>query len=187
MSEFNSFEFVVEQAKEGKWVLLRVSMIALYVLYAAAVAIVIGVALPGMVPLFALVPVTLWIIVYFTWRFVSVEYEYSIMSGELTFSKIYGNKSRRKQMSMRLRDASLIAPLDGDVYSAKATAYQPEREFSAISSLKAPDIYFMLFELENPKTGKKERAIFYFEATAGALKCCRFYNQSATVVTKVSR
>ena len=187
MSDFNSFEFVVEQAKEGKWKLLRFGMITLYILYAVAIAVIIGVALPGMVPLFALVPVTLWIIVYFTWRFVSVEYEYSIMSGELTFSKIYGNKSRRKQMSMRLREARLIAPLDGDVYSAKATAYQPEREFSAISSLKAPDIYFMLFELENPKTGKKERAIFYFEATAGALKCCRFYNQSATVVTKVSR
>ena len=74
MSEFNSFEFVVEQAKEGKWKLLRVSMIALYVLYAAAVAIVIGVFLPGMVPLFALVPVTLWIIVYFTWRYTSLEY-----------------------------------------------------------------------------------------------------------------
>ena len=187
MSDFNSYEFVVEQAREGKWRLARLGMITLYILYAVAIAVIIGVALPGMVPLFALVPVTLWIIVYFTWRFVSVEYEYSIMSGELTFSKIYGNKSRRKQMSMRLRDASLIAPLDGDVYSAKATAYQPEREFSAISSLKAPDIYFMLFELENPKTGKKERAIFYFEATAGALKCCRFYNQSATVVTKVSR
>lgn len=187
MSEFNSFEFVVEQAKEGKWKLLRFGMIALYVLYAVAVAVVIGVALPGMVPLFALVPVTLWIIVYFTWRYTSLEYEYSIQSGELTFSKIYGKRSRRTQLKMRVRDASLIAPLDDGEYSARATAYQPEVEFSAISSLKAPDIYFMLFELEDQKTGKKKHAIFYFEATAGALKTCRFYNQAATVITKVSR
>jgi hypothetical protein len=90
-------------------------------------------------------------------------------------------------MKMRVRDASLIAPLDGDVYSAKATTYQPEKEFSAVSSMTAPDIYFMLFELEDPKSGKKSRAIFYFEATAGTLKICRFYNQAATVVTKVSR
>ena len=141
----------------------------------------------GSISTLALVPVTLWIIVYFTWRFVTVEYEYSIISGELTFSKIFGGKSRRKQMTVRLRDASLIAPLDNGEYSARATEWQPEKEFSAISSLKAPDIYFMLFELEDPKTGKKKRAIFYFEATAGALKCCRFYNQSATIVTKVSR
>ena len=45
----------------------------------------------------------------------------------------------------------------------------------------------MLFELEDQKTGNKKRAIFYFEATAGALKTCRFYNQAATVITKVSR
>ena len=187
MSDFNSFEFTVEQAKEGKWKLARIGMVCLYILYAVAIAVIIGVALPGMVPLFALVPVTLWIIVYFTWRYVSVEYEYSIISGELTFSKIYGGRSRREVMKMRVRDASLIAPLDGDVYSAKATAYQPEKEFSAVSSMTAPDIYFMLFELEDPKSGKKSRAIFYFEATAGTLKTCRFYNQAATVVTKVSR
>lgn len=185
MGDFNTYEFVVEQAKDGKWRLARLGMIALYVLLTIA-WFVVGFT-TGLVPLLALVPVTLWIIVFFTWRYVSVEYEYSIMSGELTFSKIYGGRSRRTQMTMKLRDASLIAPLDGDVYSAKATAYRPEKEFFAISSLKAPDIYFMLFELENPKNGKKSRAIFYFEATAGALKTCRFYNQSATVVTKVSR
>lgn len=185
MSEFNSYEFVVEQAKEGKWKLARMGMIALYALYCAA-WLVAGLV-TKLIPLLALVPVTLWIIVFFTWRFVSVEYEYSIMSGELTFSKIYGGRSRRTVMKTRVRDASLIAPLDGGEYSAKATAYQPEKEFSAISSLKAPDIYFMLFELEDEKTGKKNRAIFYFEATAGALKTCRFYNQAATVLTKVSR
>ena len=187
MSDFNSYEFVVEQAREGKWRLARLGMISLYILYAVGLAGLIIALAPALVPLYALVPITLWIIIYFTWRYTSVEYEYSILSGELTFSKIHGGRSRRTQMTVRLRDASLIAPLDGDVYSAKATAYQPVKEFSAISSLTAPDIYFMLFELENPKTGKKERAIFYFEATAGALKTCRFYNPSATVVTKVSR
>ena len=185
MSEFNSYEFVVEQAKEGKHRLARLGMVSLYVLY--CIAWLVAGLITKLIPLLALVPVTLWIIVYFTWRYVSLEYEYSIMSGELTFSKIFGGRSRRTVMKMRLRDASLIAPLDGDIYSAKATAYQPEVEFSAISSLKAPDIYFMLFELEDEKSGKKKRAIFYFEATAGALKCCRFYNQAATVVTKVSR
>lgn len=187
MGDFNSYEFVVEQAKEGKWKLARLGMVGLYILYAIGVAGLIVALAPALIPLYALVPITLWIIIYFTWRLVSVEYEYSIMSGELTFSKIYGGRSRRAVMKMRLHDASLIAPLDGDVYSAKATAYQPEKEFSAISSLKAPDIYFMLFEIEDPKSGKKNRAIFYFEATAGALKTCRFYNQAATVVTKVSR
>lgn len=185
MSDLNSFEFATEQAREGKWALARVGMIALYVLYCVA-WLAAGIA-TRLIPLVALTPVTLWIFVFFTWRYVSVEYEYSITSGELIFSKIYGGRSRRTRLKMRLCDARLIAPLDDGEYSARATAYQPEIEFSAISSLKAPDIYFILFELEDKKTGSKKRAIFYFEATALALKVCRFYNQAATVVTKVSR
>ena len=88
-----------------------------------------------------------------------------------------------------LRDAVRIAPLDNAEESARAAAYRPEREFSAISSLTAPDIYYILFEYEYKEHGKikKRRAIFYFEATAKALQICRFYNPSATVLTKTQR
>ena len=44
-----------------------------------------------------------------------------------------------------------------------------------------------IVSVEFDESGDKKRAIFYFEATANALKTCRFYNQAATVITKVSR
>ena len=138
-------------------------------------------------PPLALVPVFTWMLVFFTWRYVSVEYEYSITSGELTFSKIFGNRSRRTVLKLMLRDAIKIAPLDNEFEAKKAGEYLPEREFWAISAQNAPDVYFILFEYDTGKGGEKQRAVFYFEATQKALQVCRFYNPSATVVTKVSR
>ena len=186
MNEFNTYEFAVDQKIEGRWILARAGLIFLYVSYALGL-LILGFAVKIIVPLLALIPITLWIIVFVTWRYVAVEYEYSITSGELTFSKIYGNRSRRRQLVIRLRDAVRIAPLDNGEYSKQATDWRPEREYSAISSLSAPDIYYILFEFEEKSRKEKRRAIFYFEATARALQICRFYNPSATVLIKTSR
>lgn len=188
MNEFSTYEFAVRQKIEGKWRLARFGMIALYVAYVLGL-LILGFTAKIIVPLLALIPVTTWILVFITWRFVSVEYEYSITSGELTFSKIYGGRSRRTIVSLPLREAVRIAPLDNGAESEKAMAYRPEREFSAISSLYAPDIYYILFEHETKEGGKlkKHRTILYIEATAKALQICRFYNPSATVMTKTQR
>ncbi len=181
MNEFSTYEFVVAQKSEGKWRLARIGMIALYVCFVVG-CLFAGISFNVLPPL-ALVPVFTWMLIFFTWRYVSVEYEYSITSGELVFSKIFGNRSRRTVLKLMLRDAVRIAPLRNDEESVKALNFRPEREFSAISSLRAPDIYFILFEY-----GKdKQHAILYFEATQKALQICRFYSPSATVMTKASR
>ena len=183
MNEFSTYEFVVAQKSEGGWRLLRIGMIALYVCFVLG-CFGAGIALNILPPL-ALVPVFTWMLVFFTWRYVSVEYEYSITSGELTFSKIFGNRSRRTVLKLMLRDAIHIAPLDNEEERKKANAYLPEREFWAVSSQNAQDVYFILFEYTTGK--EKRRAVLYFEATQKALQICRFYNPSATLVTKVSR
>ncbi len=188
MNEFSTYEFAVKQRIEGKWRLARIGMLFFYVAFVGA-WLTFGFTLSLFVPLLALIPISTWILVFFTWRYVSVEYEYSITGGELTFSKIFGGRSRRTVMTMKLRDAVRIAPLADEAEAARATAYHPEREFSAISSLYAPDIYFILFEYHffEGKKQRTRRAIFYFEATAKALQICRFYNASATVMTPTQR
>lgn len=186
MNEFTTHEHAVAQKIEGKWLVARIGLVFLYVAL-ATVILLCGIGTRIFVPLLALTPVFICIVIFITWRYVSVEYEYSITSGILTFAKIYGNRSRRTFLEIDLREASRIAPLDNGPHTEQADRWHPEREFSAISSLKAPDIYFILFEFKDKKSGDKRRAVFYFEATSRALQICRFYNPSATVVTKVSK
>ena len=186
MNEFNTYEFVVHQRIEGKWLLARIGLILLYVSYVLG-ALLLGITTRIIAPLLALITISLWIIIFITWRYTDVEYEYSITSGELTFSKIFGSRSRRRQLVILLRDAVRIAPLDNGEYSALAESWHPEREYTAVSSMSAPDIYYVLFEFKGADKKEKRRAIFYFEATARALQICRFYNPSGTVMTKTSR
>ena len=187
MNEFSTYEFSVKQRIEGKWILARAGLIFLYVSFVAG-WLIFGFTLRLVVPLLALIPLTTWMLIFFSWRFVSVEYEYSITSGELTFSKIYGRRTRRAVLTIKLKDAVRIAPLDGGEESARAEAYRPEVAYSAISSLRAPDVYYILFESgERDGKRKQRRAIFYFEPTERALQICRFYNPSATQMTATER
>lgn len=181
MNEFSTYEYTVRQKIKGKWILCRAGLIFLYVSFVLA-WVVMGLVTRILVPLLALIPVTTGILIFATWRYVSVEYEYSITSGIFTFTKVFGGRSRKKILEFPLRDALLIAPLDDERARATAEGYRPEREFHAISSLSSPDVYFVLFESENKKEREKRRAILYFEATEKALSVCRFYNKSATTV-----
>lgn len=181
MNEFSTYEYTVRQKIEGKWVFRRAGMIFLYVCFVLA-WIIMGLTTRILVPLLALIPVTTGILIFATWRYVSVEYEYSVTSGIFTFTRVYGGRSRKKVLEFPLREALLIAPLDDEKARADAERYRPEREFHAISSLSSPDVYFILFEFENKKEKEKRRAILYFEATEKALSICRFYNKSATTV-----
>ena len=127
MNEFSTYEFVVNQRIEGRWLLARIGLVFLYTAYALGL-LILGLQTRIIAPLLALIPVTLWIIVFVTWRYTDVEYEYSITSGELTFAKIFGSRSRRRQLVITLRDAVSIAPWDNGEHSKRAADRQPVKE-----------------------------------------------------------
>ena len=178
MNEFSTYEFAVSQKIEGKWRLARILLISFYILY-PVLLLFFAMGTSVIAPLLALIPISLWIIIFITWRFVSVEYEYSITSGVLTFAKIFGNNARKNIMEVHIKDATVIAPLTDKLQYSKLEAYAPEKIYSALSSPDAEDGYFMLYEQDGVACA------FLFEATAQTLKICRFYNPSATVVSKV--
>lgn len=179
MQEFITYEIARPQKIEGKWILARVLLILFYIVFVTAVLIA-GFITRILWPLLALIPISLWVLVFITWRYVSVEHEYSATSGTLTYSKIYGNKSRRRILDISLKNAVRIAPLCAPLHRDFAERYQPEREFSAVSSEHSDGIWFVLFELGASKNKDKRRAIFYFEPDEKLLRICRYYNPSNT-------
>ena len=179
MNESATYEYVVAKKREGKYALARVALIIGYIFY-VIIFFSVGILSRLLVPCIALVPVTTWILVYFTWRYVNIDFEYSATSGVITFSKVFGNRSRRPVTEIRIKNASAIAPLTDRLHKSKLEAYAPDVIYSALSTEDTPDAYFMIYEDEEGR-----RCAFLFEATAQMLKICRYYNPSATVITQV--
>lgn len=175
MSEFNTFEFVVDERAEGKRKALkfwgRFGLLAF-------VTIWVVVSLCTIFYLAVLPLAFLGVVLYF-WKIFNCELEYSMTSGIMTFTRIYGGIKRKKILEVTIKDFREIAPRTAES-DAKLKAQGVERTFMFASHSTANDQYYATFE-ENGK-----QCVVYFEATDKTLKILRYYNP-VTVVTKVSR
>ncbi len=173
-----TYEYVVSPRKQAKWKWKRVGMIALYIVYVITL-LAVGIRARLLIPLLTFVPLSTWILIWLTWRYVSVEYEYSLTGGVMTLSRILGGRSRKTEAEIRIKEMHMIAPFEGE-YIKQAEAYAPERTIDFTADLQHPDVFFALYE-----TSEGRRGILYFEATDQALKILKYYN-SATVVRRAS-
>lgn len=175
MDDFNTYEYGAEQKSEGKYKTLRRVMLSAYILY--VVAFFLAIYITRIFPLGALIPVTLWIIVYFTWRYVKPDYKYIIAQGDMTFTVGYGKKKKATKPKTSFKVSKAIAIAPHNTISELIREHSPKHTYSAVPSAKASDVYAALYNNE-----KGEACVFYFVATAQALKLLRFLN-SRTVVT----
>ena len=166
------YEYTVEQKCEGKWKLYKSLMLSLYFLYTLAYFIAIYVT--RIIPLGALIPVTLWILVFFTWRYVKPEYKYEIDGAHLTFTVIYGGRTKKVKAKIKLCEAHTVLPLPEA--SGAIGDFSPEVIFNALPTVTEPDAYVMLYTREDGK-----RCELVFKATQDGLKAIRFYNKNVKI------
>lgn len=114
MNEYDSpnfAEFSYTKKSEGSYKTKRILLIALYVLFVGAF---FGVVLmTKLIPVFALCPIFLWILIFFTWRYVSYDFYFEFREGNLELGKIIGTKNGRKKYPERkihIKEAIFIAP-----------------------------------------------------------------------------
>lgn len=172
------YEITVSQAKTTSLKLKKLLLILAYVIYAAG-ALFLGSATKLLLPLLALIPITLWIIVFFTWRFTQVQYEYSFFSGEMTVSRILGDRFRKTLAKVRISDLTAVLPYE-DEFADSINRFGAENAIFAASDAAAPELYAALWK--DPDTGK--RYFLTFEPDAHALKILRYYNASALTLRK---
>ena len=170
------FEYTVAEAKSAKLTFKRITLVALYALYVIGVLLA-GATLKLILPMLALIPLSLWIIVFFTWRYTQVEYEYSFFSGVITVSRVLGGRSKKKLAEITIRSASAILPCE-DEYAAQIEAYGRKTVFAA-SSENAADLYAVLYQNE-----QGERCVLFMELIEKAQKIVRYYNASAVAARK---
>ncbi|MBE6560041.1 MAG: hypothetical protein E7662_02845 [Ruminococcaceae bacterium] len=179
-SSSNYTEYVVAQKSEGKWRVKRILAVCGYVFFSI---FWLGFMVGGLKiwPLGMLTPILTWLLVFLTWRYVAVEYEYTMASGTVTFTHIYGRRSRKQIYECKIKDFTRIAPVS-DPYANDYAAKDIEITYDFRGSQNTPDAYFATFT-----DAKGKKGVIFFEMTNKALKICRFYNPSATVMSTTLR
>ena len=165
------FEYTIAEANNKALKTKKTLFIAGYVLYVLVVFAILTSINPYLI---ALVPVTLWMVIWLTWRFTQVEYEYSFFSGALTVSRVLGNRTRKKLIEVRIQKFSAVFQAN-ELNQSKIEAFAPENTIYAVSEATAENIWVALWE--DADSGKHQA--LYFEPNEKAIKILKYYNASA--------
>ncbi len=176
MNESATFEFAVAEKPEGRRkavvTLARIGVIAVFV---GLIILFLAVKLYQ----FVIIPLSFLGVFMYFWKIFNRECEYSMTSGVMTFSYIYGGMRRKKVLDLTIKECKEIAPVTEETM-AHLNALGVEKDYRFVSSISADDMYYATFDLD----GKS--CVVYFEATEKALSILYYYNHS-TVRTQVSR
>ena len=172
--EVNSYDYTVDKKPEGSYKMKRALMIGAYVLYCLIFLVVI--IWTRIIPLGALIPLTLYIFYLCTWRFVSIEYKYTVESGLLTLYTVYGSRNKKKMAEIRIKEAKAIVPVQS--HAGKIADFEPKQIYDGRSSKDSADGYAILYyEEEKP-------AVIYIDAPEQSVKVLHYYNPEGTVRIK---
>ena len=165
---FNYTEHLVKRSADKNIIIGRILIILLtLVLFGAVVFLTFG---PIKLPHIVVVAVVLILyIAKLLWNFTSIEYEYLIVSGEMSMDKIYGGRKRVKMTEFNIHDALSVAPLSD-------TRLDGVKVIFGATSMKDDDLYCAVY---NNANGDKEGLIF--NAHEKALQMLKYYNKTTVI------
>jgi len=171
MNENLEFEYTVTKKVEGRYLVNRLLMIAGYIIF--AMVFFFGLFILHLYQFIAFIVLVEWILIYFTWRYVSIEYRYETLSGEIKFYTVYGGKKKKLLLRKRIKDFTEIKP-----FSEELAKREYSNEIFCLSGIKSnTDRYCAVYKDDNGLD-----AAVHFEATQKTLKILKFYN-SETVMS----
>ena len=102
-----------------------------------------------------LLPFILFAIIRVSWRYTSVEYEYTIEAGELAVAAIYSGAARRTRIRMQVPEMTVIAPYNEQ--SARWTEAPDIVGTMIFADPDSPDAYLCV--APDPSKGKKRAVV----------------------------
>lgn len=175
--EGQTYEKLIRQKAVGREFIPRLVLILCYVAWLCLCVLVLTRLKfsPALVVLMLALTVLLVLV---TWKYVQIEFEYSIYSGTFFLAKIYGKKKRKELLEIDLKHATLIAPRTEE-YLEKVNAMNPQEIVWAVSSPKSKDVWMIVYP-----TNEKENSLLFFEADERAIALLRKENPRATARVK---
>ena len=161
-----AYEYTIDKKSEGVYRFLRLLMLLLYVAFIGGFFGVVYYI--RIIPVFALAPIFLWILIYFTWRYVKIEYKYSVDAGYLSLMVIYGGKTKKTKATFHIKDATAFLPLSEAEEALKD--FKPKKTYNFLSSHKNPsDAYAFMIN------SKGKRTLALIEAPKPSVKAILYY------------
>ena len=165
------FEYAVAEAKNKALKLRKTLLILGYIVY---VVVFFAIFVSINIFMCAFVLISSIAVVWLTWRFTQIEYEYSFFAGELTVNRILGNRTRKNLTKVRIQAFSAVFPAT-ELNQSKIEAFAAEKTIFAASEAKAENLWVALWE--DAESGKRQA--LYFEPNEKAIKILKYYNASA--------
>ena len=162
----NCTEYTYEKKPSGIMKLARVLLVIGYILF--ALLFFLFCYKTRLLPLFAVCPLFTWMLVFFTWRYVSFDVYYSFERAELEFGKVQLKRKRQARMpigKISVREAARIAR-----YSDVDRVTLPKRMCDLTSPSDATEQIVVVYN-ERGRT----RAVI-LEATPKLLKLLKSYS-----------
>ena len=165
------FEYAVAEAKNKALKLRKTLLILGYIVY---VVVFFAIFVSINIFMCAFVLISSIAVVWLTWRFTQIEYEYSFFAGELTVNRILGNRTRKNLTKVRIQAFSAVFAAT-ELNQSKIEAFAAEKTIFAASEAKAENLWVALWE--DAESGKRQA--LYFEPNEKAIKILKYYNASA--------
>ncbi len=175
--ESQNYEKLLPQKATGRAMIPRLCLILCYIVF-FSIWLVVFIRM-GFVPALLVLGLALTVLLVFvTWKYTQLEYEYAIYAGSFFVAKIYGKTKRRELLELDLKQAILIAPRTEETL-AQADRMKLDSVLWAVSSPKAENIWMIVYP-----HGEKSSALLFFEADEEAIRLLRRENPRATARIK---
>ena len=153
----------------------KLLMILLYVGFVGLWAIALAVLKTYAMYVAALSLVSLLILIFFTWRYVKVEYEISVHMGQLNVAAIYGGLTRKELFNCRVKDMMTIAPYATEAQKAEADGFAADRRLVMLSGTDETvggekQIWYAIYAPENG-----EKTVLLFDTEEKLRKLLKYY------------
>lgn len=169
-------EHLVPLKRSASIAMKKIALIVLAILWAI---VPFAVAVVSFRPLMSLLPFLYLAggaLVWYLWRFVNVEYEYTILGSEMDVDVIYGQKQRKSLCSLDLKQATKIAPYE-KIQASLNRGGDLRQSIFAAADLSDENTYGIVFS--DPQKGK---TVLYVDAPEKVLNA--FVRANPSLVEK---
>ena len=174
----NYVEYTYEKKPEGKMILFKYLLVLCYILFVLAFFLVCYIT--RFIPLFAICPLVTWILVYFTWHFVSYDVYYTFEHGEMEFGKIKKRKRelrRIPKLKIKTQSSLLITTYSDAIVSEEFKRVERVHDFSITTSSTSTIV--IIYE----KDGVNEAVIL--ETTPKLSRLLTRYSKNAKAIENI--